>query len=132
MHSSECPLEPPSRVALEVQDPFQNDPVLEHDELEDLGLPEITKERIKLQRSLFEEKHRMYMFEKNYLQSAALYCHGNILAGLALVHDNMNVTGSTKAPMLAWNMHQFLQDTDISLGHRKGQPHPDSAFLTPA
>ena len=67
MCSSECNLEPPGRVALEEQEPFQNDSVIEHDELEDLGLPEITKERIKLQRSLFEEKHRMYMFEKNYL-----------------------------------------------------------------
>lgn len=81
------------RIGMDEQEPFRPDCFPSHEELEELGLPDIVKERIKLQRSLLEEKHRMYMFEKNYLQSAALYCHGNILAGVltghCLVHYNL-------------------------------------------
>lgn len=70
------------RIGLEEQELFHSETFVSHEDLEELGLPEVVKERIKLQRSLLEEKHRMYMFEKNYLQSAAMYCHGNILAGV--------------------------------------------------
>lgn len=76
-----CDQQSSGQPALQEEEPDRHDSVLEHEDGEDLGLPEIVKERLKLQRSLFEEKQRMYMFEKNYLQSAALYCHGNILAG---------------------------------------------------
>lgn len=94
------------RIGMDEQEPFRPDCFPNHEELEELGLPDIVKERIKLQRSLLEEKHRMYMFEKNYLQSAALYCHGNILAGVLtgcfLVHYNLTARADAAEQVEFW------------------------------
>lgn len=87
--------EPLSQVGMEPEEPSARtqqehveDQPAEGLHLDALGLPEIMKEKMKLQQSLLLEKRRMYMFEKNYLQSSAsVHSHGNILAGDQPTHQ---------------------------------------------